>query len=81
MSDSADRKLSKCGICNTMLADKPPSGVCSSCFDYDQELFDRVKKALRYGERITPEELANRTGVDAKHIKRWTSLGRLSGNH
>ncbi len=73
-------RLHKCDICNALLAEKPSSGVCSACFDYDQELFDRVKKSLKYGEKITSEELSYRTGVDEKHIKRWTRLGRLSGN-
>ncbi len=81
MGNSTDRKLSKCDICNALLAEPPASGVCSACFDYDQELFDRVKKSLKYGERITAEDLAQRTGVDSKHIKRWTRLGRLSADN
>ncbi len=81
MNNSADRKLNKCDICNALLAEKPPSGVCSACFDYDQELFDRVKKSLKYGERVTPEDLSQRTDVDPKHIKRWIKLGRLSGDN
>ena len=52
-------------------------GVCSDCFDKDDELFDKVRSVMKFGEKFMPEALSEKTGVDIKHIQRWARLGRF----
>lgn len=51
--------------------------VCPKCIDKDAEMFERVKSRLKYGEKVAVNEIANRTGIDRKHIERWVRAGRL----
>lgn len=52
--------------------------VCIKCLDHDADLFERVKATLKYGERVSTEELSTRSGVEPEHIRRWIKTGRLT---
>lgn len=71
-------KLIQCGICNCLLPSNNVSGVCSDCWEKDDELFDKVRSVMKFGEKFLPEVLSEKTGVDIKHIKRWARQGRFS---
>lgn len=70
-------KLTQCGICNCLLPTSNNTGVCGDCWEKDDMLFDKVRSAMKFGEKFLPEVLADKTGVDIKHIQRWARQGRF----
>lgn len=70
-------KLNQCGLCSSLMATSNTRGVCSDCFDKDDELYDKVRNVMKFGERFAPEALSEKTGVDIKHINRWANQGRF----
>ena len=52
-------------------------GVCKDCWDKDDELYDKARSSMKFGEKFIPAVLAQKTGVDIAHIQRWASLGRF----
>ena len=77
MSALQGRKLNQCGLCECLMAVTNTRGVCENCWSKDAELFDTARSAMKFGERFVPEALAEKTGVDIKHIQRWARLGRF----
>ena len=77
MSILQGKKLNQCGLCNCLLATTNIRGVCSDCWEKDDELFDKVRNAMKFGEKFAPDVLAEKTGVEMKHFQRWTRLGRF----
>ncbi len=71
-----DKKLAKCDLCGTLISGQVAS-VCKDCWDKDEEMFQKVKSAIKFGQRVLPDELASKTGVDLKHINRWAQQGRF----
>jgi hypothetical protein len=71
------KKLSQCGICNCLLPVNNTTGVCKECWPKDDELFDKVRSVMKFGEKFLPEVLAEKTSVDIKHIRRWLNQGRF----
>jgi len=70
-------KLSQCGICNCLLPSNNTTGVCSDCWEKDDEMFDKVRSAMKFGEKFLPEVLSEKTGVEMKHLQRWARQGRF----
>jgi hypothetical protein len=71
------RKLNQCGLCNTFIAANNTRGVCPDCWDADDELFEKVRNVMKFGEKFIPEVIAEKTGVDIQHISRWARIGRF----
>lgn len=79
MSILRDRKLAKCEVCGSLMPGhlSSGSGVCQDCWDKDEEMFQKAKGAIKFGQRVLPEELSSKTGIDLKHINRWIAQGRF----
>ncbi len=77
MSMLRDKKLAKCELCGALISGQVSSAVCKDCWDKDEEMFQKVKSAIKFGQRVLPDELASKTGVDIKHINRWAQQGRF----
>lgn len=72
-----DKKLSQCPICNGLMSGISSRGICADCFDEDDRMFRELKTSIRFGEKICPFELADKSGFHIKHIKRWFDQGKL----
>ena len=72
-----ERKLKQCEYCGTLMSISLFGGVCNECMDTDKELYDKARSSLKFGEKVLPEELADKTGIEIKHIKRWMEIGRF----
>lgn len=72
-------RLKQCEFCGELMSDTTGSAnpVCQNCAEKDAEMFDRVKSKLQYGEKVSVHDIAQRTGVERKHIERWVRTGRL----
>jgi len=77
MSTLQGKKLNQCGLCNSLMAVSNTRGVCSDCWEKDDILFDKVRDVMKFGERFVPEVLAEKSGVDIKHLNRWYQIGRF----
>tara|TARA_B100001989_G_C24123568_1_gene262119 strand:- start:27 stop:266 length:240 start_codon:yes stop_codon:yes gene_type:complete len=75
---TSKRKLQQCDFCGTLMSNSLHGGVCADCMEEDKELYDKARNFLKFGEKVLAEELAQKSGVDLKHIQRWISIGRLS---
>jgi hypothetical protein len=64
-------------MCGALMGVPTASGVCSDCWDKDEEMYQRAKSVLKFGQRVFPEELSSKTGIDIKHIQRWIEQGRF----
>jgi hypothetical protein len=51
--------------------------VCNECIEKDDELYTMAKNSMKFGEKMLPEELSHKTGIDYKHIMRWVRYGRF----
>lgn len=71
------RKLNQCELCNVLIPTNTSRGVCSDCWDKDDELFENVRNVMKFGEKFIPEVIAEKSGVDIKHINRWARIGRF----
>jgi hypothetical protein len=71
------KKLTKCGMCSKITPTNTLTGVCKECFEEDERLFNRARNAMSFGEKITPAELAGKTGISIHHINRWITRGRF----
>jgi hypothetical protein len=71
------KKLNQCGLCNVLIAANNMRGVCSDCWDKDDELFESVRSVMKFGEKFVPEVIAEKSGVELKHITRWARIGRF----
>ncbi len=71
------RKLSKCEVCGTLMGGFSSTGVCADCWDKDEQMFQKVRGAMKFGQRLLPDELSTQTGVEIKHINRWMQQGRF----
>jgi hypothetical protein len=45
--------------------------------DKDDEMYTKAKNCMKFGEKMLPEELSHKTGIDTKHILRWVKHGRF----
>ena len=72
-----DKRLAKCEICGDLMAGGVTAGVCKECWDKDEEMFQKVKSAIKFGQKVLPDELAAKTGIELKHINRWAQNGRF----
>lgn len=72
------KKLMQCEFCKTLISSQMSLGVCDECRELDHALFNKTKGFLKFGEKILPEELSERAGVDLKHIQRWIHNGRFN---
>ncbi len=72
-----NKRLSQCAMCGSLMSIPTASGVCSDCWDKDEEMYQKVKSTMKFGQKLLPEELASKTGVDIKHIQRWMVQGRF----
>lgn len=79
MSENTKR-LSQCDLCGAFINANIYGGVCNECTDKDKELYDQARTCLDFGERVLPEDLSAKSGVDIKHIKRWVRIGRLGSD-
>ncbi len=77
MSMLRDKKLAKCDLCGSLISGGVGSSVCRDCWDKDEEMFQKVKSAIKFGQKVLPDELAAKTGIDVKHINRWVLNGRF----
>jgi hypothetical protein len=77
MSMLREKRLAKCEMCGTLMTGNVSTGVCQDCWDKDEEMFQKVKSAIKFGQRVLPDELATKTGVELKHINRWIQQGRF----
>ncbi len=77
MSMLRDKKLAKCELCGALISLQVGSAVCKDCWDKDEEMFQKVKAEIKFGQRVLPDELAAKTGIDVKHIARWSQQGRF----
>lgn len=77
MSVLGNKRLSQCEMCGGLMGTPTSTGVCSDCWDKDEEMYQKVKSNMKFGQKLFPEELANKTGVDIKHIQRWINQGRF----
>jgi hypothetical protein len=64
-------------MCGGLINLPTSAGICKDCWDKDEELFNRARAAMRFGEKLLPEDLSAKTGIDMKHIQRWTNQGRF----
>ncbi len=64
-------------MCKSIVAMLTSYGVCADCIDEDDKLFAKVKSSIGFGQKLLPDELAAKTGVDIKHINRWVNAGRF----
>jgi len=64
-------------MCGGLMSPPTSTGVCKDCWDKDEEMFNKARAAMRFGEKLLPEDLSAKTGIDMKHIQRWTSQGRF----
>ena len=64
-------------MCGAFMPAMTPTRVCSNCFDKDEEMFHKAKNSLRFGEKVSVEELARKTGIEVEHIQRWVRIGRF----
>ncbi len=71
------KKLNQCEYCRALIGGSNPMGVCKDCTEVDEKLFDKARNHLGFGQQISPEELAEKSGVDLKHIERWAHVGRF----
>ncbi len=77
MTQQQQRKLTKCEMCGSLMSGFTSTGVCGDCWSKDEEMFQKVRAAMKFGQKVFPEELAGKTGVDIKHINRWMQQGRF----
>ncbi len=70
-------KLKQCEICGNITSVTIREGVCNDCLDKDDELYNKAKNSMKFGQKMLPEELSQRTGIDYKHIQRWIRTGRF----
>ena len=70
-------KLKQCEICGCITSSSLRDGVCNECMEKDDELYTMAKNSMKFGEKMLPEELSNKTGIDYKHIMRWVRYGRF----
>lgn len=77
MSTVERKKINQCALCNELMPASNIKGVCPDCWEKDDEMFDKVRNVMKFGERFIPEALAEKSGVDVKHLNRWYKLGRL----
>jgi hypothetical protein len=70
-------KLKQCEICGCITSFSLRDGVCNECMEKDDELYTMAKNSMKFGEKMLPEELSNKTGIDYKHIMRWVRYGRF----
>ncbi|MEY3369458.1 MAG: hypothetical protein RLZZ361_128 [Cyanobacteriota bacterium] len=70
-------KLKQCDICGCITSSSLRNGVCNECMAKDDELYTLAKNSMKFGEKMLPEELSNKTGIDCKHILRWVRHGRF----
>lgn len=54
-------------------------GICPDCWEKDESLYNQARSALRFGEKVFPEELSAKTGIEIRHIQRWIRQGRFGG--
>jgi hypothetical protein len=73
----SNKRLSQCEMCGALMGMPTSSGVCSDCWDKDEDMYQKVKSNMKFGEKLLPEELSAKTGVDIKHIQRWAAQGRF----
>jgi hypothetical protein len=71
------KKLQQCEYCGALMSTSLFGGVCKDCMEQDKQLFDKARGCLNFGEKILPEELAEKSGVDLRHIQRWAEIGRF----
>jgi hypothetical protein len=71
------KKISKCGLCDALIAANNMRGVCTDCWDKDDELYESVRSVMKFGEKFIPELISEKSGVDLKHIIRWSLIGRF----
>lgn len=64
-------------MCNKVMPTNTLTGVCKECFDEDEKLFNKARNSMNFGEKVTPTELADKTGIGIHHINRWISRGRF----
>lgn len=74
---SSIRKLGKCEYCGVIVNATVYGDVCPECTEEDKALFNQARAHLRFGEKVLPEDLANKSGVPLKHIERWVDIGRF----
>jgi len=77
MSTTKLKRLSQCAMCNALMSMPTSSGVCGDCWEKDEQLFQKAKSHIKFGERLLIEELSGKSGVDLKHIQRWIEQGRF----
>jgi hypothetical protein len=70
-------KLKQCEYCGALMSISLFGGVCKDCMERDKELFDRARSCMNFGERVLPEELAEKSGIELRHIQRWAEIGRF----
>lgn len=70
-------RLTQCQLCGGLMSSPTSTNVCGDCWDKDEQLFNKARSAMRFGEKLLPEELSLKTGIDLKHIQRWASQGRF----
>lgn len=62
------------------MATQTTTGVCADCWEKDEKLYNAAISTLKFGERVFPEELSAKSGIDIKHIQRWIRQGRFGGH-
>ena len=72
-------KYIECPMCNAITL-PTAYGVCKSCYQEDQRLFEAAKSVIGFNELVTAEIISQRSGVNQQTIRRWVDQGRLKLN-
>ena len=74
-SISGYKQCNKCG--DIFPAQQEEYGLCPVCATVERSMFQRVNNAMRFGEKLQPEDLARRCSVNVDIIYRWINEGRF----
>jgi|GEM_PF-5458700 len=77
-TDKSKFNFIKCGLCGTLTSNTVGAyGVCPSCVIEDQRLYSVARDAMSLNRNISLAELASKTGIEEKILRRWVDTGRL----